>query len=76
MFCAQEAEALFSRQTIDRWGYDIELLAIAQLHRYRIGEVPITWINAAGSKVTLGSYMEVLGEVRHIRKNLKAGAYR
>jgi dolichyl-phosphate beta-glucosyltransferase len=76
MFCAEEAEALFSRQTIDRWGYDIELLAIAQLCRYRIGEVPITWINAIGSKVTLGSYMEVLGEVRHIRKNLKAGVYR
>jgi dolichyl-phosphate beta-glucosyltransferase len=75
MFCAEEAEALFSRQTIDRWGYDIELLAIAQLHRYRIGEVPITWINAMGSKVTLGSYVEVLGEVRHIRRNLKAGAY-
>jgi dolichyl-phosphate beta-glucosyltransferase len=76
MFCAEEAEALFSRLTIDRWGYDIELLAIAQLCRYRIGEVPITWINAIGSKVTLGAYLEVLGEVRHIRRNLKAGAYR
>ena len=76
MFRAKEAEALFSRQTIDRWGYDIELLAIAQLYHYRIAEVPITWINAMGSKVTLGSYVEVLGEVLHIRRNLKAGIYR
>jgi dolichyl-phosphate beta-glucosyltransferase len=76
MFCAEEAEAIFSQLTIARWGYDIELLAIAQLYRYRIGEVPITWINALGSKVTLGSYLEVLGEVLHIRRNLKAGVYR
>jgi dolichyl-phosphate beta-glucosyltransferase len=75
MFCAEEAEAIFSRQTIDRWGYDIELLAIARRHNYRIAEVPITWINAEGSKVTLGSYVEVLGEIRHIRKNIKAGKY-
>jgi dolichyl-phosphate beta-glucosyltransferase len=76
MFCAEEAEAIFSRQTINRWGYDIELLAIAQLYHYQIGEVPITWINAMGSKVTLGSYVEVLEEIRHIRRNLKAGIYR
>lgn len=76
MFGAREAETIFSRQTLDRWGYDIELLAIAQLHNYRIAEVPITWINALGSKVTLGSYLEVFGEVWHVRRNLRAGRYR
>jgi dolichyl-phosphate beta-glucosyltransferase len=75
LFAGREAEIIFSRQTIDRWGYDIELLAIAQLHGCRIGEVPITWINASGSKVTLGSYFEVLAEVWRIRRNLKAGLY-
>jgi len=76
MFTGEKAEMIFSRQTIERWGYDIELLAIARAQRCRIGEVPITWINASGSKVSLGAYFEVLGEVWNIRRNLKAGLYR
>ena len=75
MFAGKEAEMIFPRLTIDRWGYDIELLAIARSHGCRIGEVPITWINASGSKVTMGSYLEVLGEVWRIRRNLRAGLY-
>jgi dolichyl-phosphate beta-glucosyltransferase len=75
MFAAQEAEMIFSRQTLDRWGYDFELLAIARSKNCRICEVPINWINAAGSKITLGSYFEVLAEVWRVRRNLKAGVY-
>jgi hypothetical protein len=76
IFTGREADRIFPRQTLNRWGYDIELLAIAQLYGCRIAEVPITWINAIGSKVTLGSYLEVLGEVWRIRRNLKAGLYK
>jgi dolichyl-phosphate beta-glucosyltransferase len=76
MFAGEKAGVIFSRQTIDRWGYDVELLAIARLKGYRIGEVPITWINASGSKVSMKSYFEVLGDLWRIRRNLKAGAYR
>jgi len=76
MFAGEKAEMIFSRQTIERWGYDIELLAIARAQGCRIGEVPITWINASGSKVSLKTYFEVLGEVWSIRRNLKAGLYR
>jgi dolichyl-phosphate beta-glucosyltransferase len=76
MFAGEKAEMIFSRQTIERWGYDIELLAIARAQGCRIGEVPITWINALGSKVSLRAYFEVLGEVWNVRRNLKAGLYR
>jgi dolichyl-phosphate beta-glucosyltransferase len=76
IFTDQAVDRIFPRQTLDRWGYDIELLAIAQLYGYRIAEVPITWINAIGSKVTMGAYIEVLGEVWRIRRNLKAGIYK
>jgi dolichyl-phosphate beta-glucosyltransferase len=75
MFTGRAADLIFPRQTIDRWGYDIELLAIAQAHALRIAEVPITWINAEGSKVTVGTYFEVLGEVGRIRRNLRKGVY-
>ncbi|MBN1570764.1 MAG: glycosyltransferase family 2 protein [Acidobacteria bacterium] len=76
MFSAEAAGIIFPRQTIDRWGYDVELLVIARSHHCRIGEVPITWLNASGSKVTLKSYFQVLGDVLRIRRNLKAGLYK
>lgn len=75
MFTSRSAEAVFRRQTIDRWGYDIELLAIARQLGYRIQEVPIVWINAFGSKVRLISYLEVLSEVWRVRRNIKSGVY-
>jgi dolichyl-phosphate beta-glucosyltransferase len=76
MVTAHAAELIFPRLTIERWGFDVEMLAIAQSHGCRIHEVPITWINASGSKVTMSSYLQVLGEVRRIRRNLKAGLYK
>jgi dolichyl-phosphate beta-glucosyltransferase len=75
MFTGRSAEVIFSRLTLVRWGFDIELLAIARRHGYRIREMPITWINAPGSKVSLGSYFQVLSEVLCVRRNLKAGLY-
>jgi dolichyl-phosphate beta-glucosyltransferase len=76
MFTGKAADRIFPRLTIDRWGFDIELLVIAQSQGCRICEVPITWINASGSKVTMSSYLEVLAEVWRIRRNLKAGLYK
>jgi dolichyl-phosphate beta-glucosyltransferase len=76
MFAGPEADKIFSHQTVKGWGCDIELLVIARSRGCRIIEVPITWINASGSKVTMGSYFEVLGEVWRIRKNLKGGLYK
>jgi dolichyl-phosphate beta-glucosyltransferase len=75
LFSAHSAEQIFSRQTINRWGYDIELLAIAGQLGFRVREIPIVWINAPGSKVRLSSYFQVLTEVLHVRRNLKSGAY-
>lgn len=76
MFTAEAADKIFPRQTVDRWGFDIELLAIARLHGFRVAEVPITWVNAAGSKVAFSSYPEVLAEVWRVRRNLRAGLYK
>ncbi len=75
MFAGDKADVIFSLQTIDRWGYDIELLAIARAKGYRIAEIPITWVNTAGSKVSMKSYFEVLGDIWRIRRNLRSGLY-
>jgi len=76
MFSARAARELFGRQTIDRWGYDVELLAIARELGLRVGELPIRWENAPGSKVRWNTYLEVLHDVWRIRQNLNAGRYR
>lgn len=76
MFAEQCAKDIFPRLTIDRWGFDIEILAVARSLNYRIKEVPITWVNDPNGKVTFSTYFEVLGEVWRVRRNLKSGIYR
>ena len=69
-------ERVFPRLTVDRWGFDIEILAVARSLGYRIRELPITWINSPASKVGAGSDFEVMAEVWRVRRNLKSGLYR
>lgn len=75
MFTAAVVEDVFPRLTIDRWGFDIEILVVARNLGYRIKEAPITWLNDPESKVKPAAYFEVLGEVWRIRRNLRAGLY-
>lgn len=76
LFTERSARAIFPRLTIDRWGFDIEALVIARTRGYMIREVPITWTNVPGSKVSWASYFQVLAEIRKIRRNLRRGFYR
>ena len=45
------ARALFSRSKIDRWGYDAELIFLAQKLHYVIDEIPVDWYHSFDSKV-------------------------
>ncbi len=75
LFPAKMAEDIFSRQTIERWGFDIEILVIAKKRGYRIKELPVTWLNPGESKVTLKSYWRTLKELLKIKWNLISGKY-
>ncbi|TSC63628.1 MAG: Glycosyltransferases involved in cell wall bioproteini [Parcubacteria group bacterium Gr01-1014_106] len=75
MFKEKVVETVFPRLTIDRWGFDIEILAAARHRGYRIKEAPITWVNSPESKVTWTTYFEVLSEVWRVRRNLRTGLY-
>lgn len=61
------AEDIFSRAKIDRWGFDIELLALAQRLKYSIAAIPVKWVNDFNSKVKLSAYGKTLIEVIQIR---------
>jgi len=52
LFSAAAAEAVFSRQTLHGFAFDVEILVLAHRLGYRIKEVPVRWINDPGSKVS------------------------
>lgn len=75
LFTATVVEDIFPRLTINRWGFDIEILAVARHRGYRIKEAPITWINDERSLVRVGTYLQVLSELVRVRWNLWTGVY-
>lgn len=50
-FSAAAVETIFSRQQLTGFGFDVELLYIAQKHGVRAVEVPVKWINSPSSRV-------------------------
>lgn len=75
-FSKKAAEMIFSKLKISRWGFDIEVLALARKLGFRIKEVPIRWANEGESKVKPSAYFQVLLEVLKIRWNLWTNKYR
>lgn len=76
LFSARAAEEIFSRVTVKRFGFDIEVLAIAKHKGFKIKEVPVIWNNAAGSTVSLKSYFGVLLDLFKVRLNLWTRKYK
>ena len=75
IFTAKAATDIFSRTKIDRFGFDIEVLALAKKLGYKIKELPVVWNNPGDSKVGFKSYFEVLRDLFKIRFNLWFDAY-
>lgn len=51
LFTAEAARALFSRQLIDGFSFDMEVIYLASRLGYRVAEVPVEWMDAPGSTV-------------------------
>jgi dolichyl-phosphate beta-glucosyltransferase len=49
----EAALAVFGRQKIKRFAFDVESIYIAQKIGFKIKELPVRWINSPGSKVRL-----------------------
>jgi glycosyltransferase involved in cell wall biosynthesis len=74
-FTARCVQDVLPRLTIDRWGFDVELLVAARCRGYRVQEVPITWRNDTASSVPASAYLQVLGEVWRVRRQRAQGLY-
>lgn len=75
LFTGKAAQAIFSKVTIERFGFDIEVLAVAKKMNFKIKELPVVWNNAGDSKVSLKSYFGVLMDLFRVRFNLWTGKY-
>ena len=53
MFRRQAAEAIFSRQKLVGFAFDVEILLIARRLGLSIAEVPVNWVAQPGSKVNV-----------------------
>ena len=75
-FKREAAQMIFRLQTIERWGFDPELLFIARKLGYNVVEVPVTWGHDERSRISyLKDGTKMLEEMAVIRFNAAAGRY-
>jgi dolichyl-phosphate beta-glucosyltransferase len=74
-FSAKAAKEIFSRGKIDRFGFDIEVLAIAKRLGFKVALIPVNWINDLSSTVSFKSYLKTFVELFQIKLNLMTDKY-
>jgi len=75
-FTRAAAQTVFQLQTIERWGFDPEILFIALKRGYRIQEVPVSWAHDERSRVSyLKDGIQMLKEIAIVRWNALLGRY-
>ena len=76
-FNMKKFRPLLDVMTVNRFGFDVEFLFVAQYHGLRLKEIPVRWNNVEGSKVSVfRDTRRMIGELRQIRRNAKRGTYR
>lgn len=75
-FSRDAAHLIFPLQRIDGWGFDVELLTIAQVHGLGILEIPVHWYYGADSRVRpIHDTVTMVMDLLEIRRNRRTGAY-
>ncbi len=76
LFPAHIAKDLFSRQRIAGWGFDMEILTLAQGMGIRIRERGVTWRDIPGSRLRpIRAALKTLLELALIKINIWSGIY-
>ncbi len=75
-FTRAAAQTIFQLQTIERWGFDPEILFIALKRGYRIVEVPVSWAHDERTRMSyLKDGMRMLEDIAIVRWNALLGRY-
>src|SRR5579859_5715509 len=76
-FQREKCKVIFEQQTIERFGFDPELLYLARHHELRIAEVAVRWSHSPATKVNmLRDSVQMFLDVVIIRWNSLRGRYR
>lgn len=70
------AKKVFSKQQIDRFGFDVEVLFLAKRFGFKIVEVPVRWNHCEGTKVGALSGAGAFVDILRVRWNALLGRYR
>jgi glycosyltransferase involved in cell wall biosynthesis len=75
-FRRDRCQNIFEQQTIERFGFDPELLYLARHHKLRAVEIPVRWGHSPATKVSmLRDSVQMFLDVLIIRWNSIAGRY-
>ncbi|MBK8464660.1 MAG: glycosyltransferase family 2 protein [Chloracidobacterium sp.] len=67
---------LLDLMKIDRFGFDVEFLFVANYHKLRLKEIAVRWNDVEGSKVSVfRDTRRMISELNQIRSNAKSGKY-
>ena len=76
-FRRERCRIIFEQQTIERFGFDPELLYLARHHGLSIREVPVRWAHSPATKVSMmKDSVQMFADVFIIRWNAIQGRYR
>jgi len=71
-FTGEAVQKIFSLSRVDRWSFDIEALALAKMFNYKIGIIPVKWINNPNTRVKLSTYFQFLWETVKISNYVRS----
>ena len=75
-FNMKKFRPLLDVMQIERFGFDVEYLYVANLHKLKLKEIPVRWNHDERTKVDVfRDSQRMFNEVRLIRKNAKCGVY-
>lgn len=75
-FTREAAQTVFKLQTIERWGFDPEILFIALKRGFRVKEVAVSWAHDERTRISyLRDGTKMLQEIAIIRWNALTGKY-
>jgi dolichyl-phosphate beta-glucosyltransferase len=76
LFSREAAQAIFKRQQIEGFGFDVEDLMIARTLGLKAIEVGVRWANVEGTKVSLMAGLRSFSDVLMVRWYQLTGRYR
>lgn len=77
LFSRGAIDDLFPRQTINRWGFDFELLGMAQRLGWPVEEVPVNWYDSIGSRMRpIWAYPKTFMELIKIKWRFMRGKHK